>query len=180
MLGAVTANAADSQHEPLARLAAISGTVLVDQGLEMFPASQGMSLNASDRIFVLESGKATLALGSGCEAEVVGPAVRTLTAESTCQDFAAGATASLEGVASEAAASPRVAVLEGAALAQSNDDENRRDALLFGILGGAAAGALVGWGVSEGNDGDRGPPGPPGPAGEQGPPGPPGVCLSPC
>jgi hypothetical protein len=143
---------------PVARLAAMEGTVLVEHGNGYATAEAGMPLHAADRIFVLEDSQATLTFADGCTEEVPGPELRTLAAGDSCQQ-----PPSLEAVTAEAAESPEAARLMQAA----TSDERRLAAAWWanpnaGLIGLGVAGAGgVAWAASEGlgsDDRDTPPP----------------------
>ena len=179
LVGVTAANASEAPEQPIARLAALTGTVLIDNGREFRRADLGMNLSASDRLFVLEEGEAVLTLRDGCRAEVVGPATRTITEAATCDELDRAAGSGIEAVAAQAAASPEARVLQEAGTSLSQQQQVQLFALAggTGLVAGAVAGAVIG---DDGDDGSQGPPGPqgeqgpPGPQGEQGPPGPQG------
>lgn len=177
LVGVSAANASEAPEQPIARLAALTGTVLIDNGLEFRQASLGMDLSSSDRLFVLEDGEAVLTLRDGCRAEVVGPATRTITEAATCDEFERAAGSGIEAVAAQAAASSEATVLQQAGTSLSQQQQVQLLAGGTGLVFGLAGGAIF---SDDGDDGSQGPPGPqgeqgpPGPQGEQGPPGPQG------
>ena len=137
-LGVAAANAEQALAQPLAQLAALDGTVMVQNGTGYASADAGMSLAASDRIFVLEESRATLAFADGCNEEIVGPDMRTLTDDGSCRPAQ-----SMEEVAAQTAASPDAVSLTQAATSQAAGGT----AGLFGLGAGASAG-VVGLGVA--------------------------------
>lgn len=143
VLGTATAVAAD---QPVAELAALKGTVLVEQGDGYVTVDAGTPLHASARLFVLEESHATLTFADGCREEIQGPSLRTLMAEDTCRTPAA---TDLETAAADAAASPDAMQLTQAATAQGVDQA--------GLIGlGVAAAAGFTWAATN-DDADRSP-----------------------
>ncbi|MBK1633822.1 hypothetical protein CKO31_24425 [Thiohalocapsa halophila] len=144
-LGVAAANAEQAPDQPLAQLAALDGTVMVQNGTGYASADAGMSLAASDRIFVLEESRATLAFADGCNEEIVGPDMRTLTDDATCKQ-----PESLEEVAARAAGSDDAVQLSQAMTSQIVEPT-------AGLIGlGVASAAGVIWAVSN-DDADRSP-----------------------
>lgn len=149
-LGFAAANAEQAPTQPLATLATLDGTVMVQNGSGYAPADAGMSLAPSDRIFVLEESRATLAFADGCNEEIVGPDMRTLTDDATCKPAQ-----SMQEVAAQAAANADAVSLTQAATSQA--------AAGLGALGGASAGVIglgvatvagAAWALSEGTGSD--------------------------
>ena len=147
-------SATGTQEESLATLSNIKGSVLVDNGNNFATATEGMSVGAGSRIFVLEDGKVTVALSDGCQAEVSGPASQAFEAGITCEDLSAMQQGSLEKVAAGAAESSQARLLQQAATSQLDER-----ALGLGILGLAAVGGVT-WAATN-DSGNNNPSAPP-------------------
>lgn len=139
-LGMAAANASDEPQGPLAKLAALSGDVLVDQGQSLAPAETGMTLSPLDRVMVLDESRATLSFSDGCSEQVVGPAVRVISREHTCQQSSA---TSLDQVTASAAASTDVLALERAATAQGDDEYDQLGLIILGVVSATGLGVAL-------------------------------------
>jgi len=142
-LGVAAANAEQAPAQPLAQLAALDGTVMIQNGRGYTPADAGMPLAATDRIFVLEESRATLAFADGCNEEIVGPDMRTLTEGSTCKQ-----PESLDEVTARAVVSDDAVQLSRVATSQVIEPT----AGLIGLGVASAAGFI--WALSD-DDNDR-------------------------
>jgi len=146
-------SATGTQEDSLATLSNIKGSVLVDNGKNFATATEGMSVGAGSRIFVLEDGKVTVALvGDRCQAEVSGPASQAFQPGLTCEDLGAVQQGSLEKVAAGAAESSQARLLQQAATSQLDERT-----IGLGILGAFAVGGFA-WGFSDQGSGSNPPP----------------------
>jgi len=66
-----------------ARVGAVSGSVMVNQGGRMTPAAAGSALQAGDRVFVA-NGSASLRYGDGCNVAISARSMATVAAVSPC------------------------------------------------------------------------------------------------
>lgn len=74
-----------SAAENVAILDEMKGSVLVNQGENFVPATEGQSLNSGDRLMVTKSSSATLVFGKDCIAEVKAGTIVTIPEQSICE-----------------------------------------------------------------------------------------------
>jgi hypothetical protein len=63
----------------------LKGSVLVNQGENFVPATEGQSLNAGDRLMVTKNGNAMLVFGKDCTKEVKAGTMVTIPQQSICE-----------------------------------------------------------------------------------------------
>lgn len=115
--------------EPVATLTAQEGTVLVNQGEVFATANEGQTLEAGDRVMLMEGASATLTFADGCALPLAAGSLIEVPAQSTC----AGATAKAERIG------PMYAQAVGSGA------NARSDASAWIVFG--TGGALIAWAV---------------------------------
>lgn len=91
-LTAGVSQAADqTQEAPLASIAAIKGSVLLNQGQRYEPIRAGMPLAPGDRVLAVKDGVATVTFRDGCRVEVKPGKLLTVGPQSPCAEPTAAA-----------------------------------------------------------------------------------------
>ena len=75
---ALVAGSAAAKDAATARLSAVQGSVMVNQGSGFVPASDKTVLHAGDRLMSLKGGKAHILFANGCDVALSGGAAATI------------------------------------------------------------------------------------------------------
>jgi hypothetical protein len=138
-----------SASEPLGTIIELHGQALINQGETFLPARQGMALRESDRVFVMEKSRASLALNSGCVRELAELEKFTLAEGQSCTP-PDSASDIVTNASNNIGALTDMRTIEGAATGQF-------DERLIGLaaLGTAAAGGAI-WAATDQDGGSSG------------------------
>jgi hypothetical protein len=134
---AVGLGAAVASEAPLARIIELHGEAMVNQGADFLPAREGMTLGDSDRVFVMENSRASLALNDGCVREIAALEKFTLANGQGCDAPGTGGDI-IDNASSGAGVAADMRTIETAATGAM--DERLLGLTILGT--GAAAGAV--------------------------------------
>jgi len=74
-----------ARADSVATMGETAGDVKINQGVEFVQAQPGQSVNAGDRILVMENGSASITYSDGCVLQISGGSLVTVPATSTCK-----------------------------------------------------------------------------------------------
>jgi hypothetical protein len=157
---ALAAGSGLAVSDPVGKIIDLHGEVLLNNGQVVVPAEVGMPVQEHDQLYILQAGKASLAMAAGCNVELGADQIVTLTSDNQCDPR--GAEDDILSKASASAGTDQgLAALESGARGQFDE----RQGVLGGALGGSAStaglatlGVLgvggVAWAVSDNNSND--------------------------